>query len=127
MQTNAREILLYFHSDRLSDRQTVAYAQAIAPYIEAYSFQDANLSTTHWEEILEMLHITDPSELISEDDPFFQEHIKGKDFDRTSWIKILSHNPQIIKAPIAIRGHEAMLCELPKDILRLLPEPIETD
>lgn len=126
MQSNVREIRLYFHPDRLADRQTLAYAQAVAPYIEAYSFQDAQLSTTHWEEILEMLGVENPALLISEEEPYFVAHLKGHEFDRVSWINILAHNPQIVKAPIAVRGHEAILCELPKDILQLIPEKQET-
>lgn len=125
MYTDNRQILIYYNPARLSDRQTVAYAHSIADYVETFSFEDAGLSPSRWDELLDLLSIADPRLLLNEEDPYFKEQIKDRDFDRLSWLKILSHNPNLIKAPIAVRGDDAVICCLPKEVLRLVADKVE--
>ncbi|MCB0671019.1 MAG: hypothetical protein KDC59_03750 [Saprospiraceae bacterium] len=46
--------------------------------------------------------------------------MKGREFDDESWIKVIKYNPDILKAPIAVRGSKAIVCQNPTDILRLI-------
>lgn len=51
--------------------------------------------------------------------PYYQAHLRGRDFDDEAWLKILANNPYLFKAPIAVRGRRAVFCETPTAIYRL--------
>jgi arsenate reductase len=61
-----------------------------------------------------------PKELLNKSDLYYQENIKGHDFDEEGWIHILRHNPYLIQSPIAVRGHKAVVCKMPTDIYQLM-------
>ncbi|MBK7474469.1 MAG: hypothetical protein IPI11_00035 [Haliscomenobacter sp.] len=125
MFTDERQILIYYNPDLLAHRQTVAHAQSMAAHVEAYAFEEAHLNQTRWEEILELLDVVDPRMILNEADPYFQAELKDHDFDRLSWLKILSHRPNLVKSPIAIRGDHAILCCLPKEVGKLMPKKVD--
>lgn len=121
MQRGEREIVIYYNPELSAHRQTIAYARSEAPYVEAFAFDHADLNATRWEEILTALGLH-PSEILNEEHPFFIENLEGRDFDEVSWIKIIMNNPELVKAPIAVRGQRAILCLNPKDVYRLHKE-----
>ncbi len=125
MITNKREMLLFYNPDLSSHRKTVAYAQSVCHFVKAYTFRDSHATDTNWCRILEALDIP-PKELLNKADPYYQANLRGRDFDLIDWCHVLRKNPDLIKAPIAVRGDKAILCVNPKDILRLAdhPEPI---
>jgi arsenate reductase-like glutaredoxin family protein len=40
-------------------------------------------------------------------------------FDEKDWLTVIANNPDLIKAPIAVRGRRAILCSSPTDIYKL--------
>lgn len=118
MRTHSREILIYYNPESNSHRMTVAHAQGVVPHIQTYSFAQAPSTGTSWQQILEALGLH-PKELLNKAHPYYQEHIRGRDFDEECWIKVIKNNPDLLKAPIAIRGSKAILCLTPTDIYRL--------
>lgn len=124
LTTNEREILIYYNPDSADDRKTVAFAQSAAPFVKSYAYAQAPLNITAWEQILGALEI-DPKELIDKSNPYYQENLRGHDFDIDGWIKIFQHNPELIQAPIAIKGHHIVLCLHPTDIYKLTEPQVE--
>jgi len=61
-----------------------------------------------------------PKDLMNKAHPYYQKHIRGREFDKESWLKIIQYNPDLIKAPIAMRGNRAILCTNPTDIYKLM-------
>lgn len=118
MKTNKREILIYYNPESSNDRKTVAHAQSIVHHVRSYSFQKAPSNGTSWQQIINSLALH-PKELLNKAHPYYREHIKGREFDDESWLKVLQYNPELIKAPIAIRGRKAILCTNSTDIHRL--------
>lgn len=118
MKTHRREILIYYNPNSSGDRKTVAHAQAAGLHIKSYAFDRAPSTGTSWKQILQALNM-DPRELMNKAHPYYQEHIKGRDFDDESWIKVIQNNPDLIKSPIAVRGNLAILCQTPTDIYKL--------
>ena len=118
MKTHHREILIYYNPDSSSDRKTVAYAQSVVSHIKSYAFDKAPSSGTSWQQILNALGLH-PKEILNKAKPYYQEHIRGREFDEESWVKVLQKNPDLIKAPIAVRGNRAILCSTPTDIYKL--------
>ena len=120
MKTHHREILVYYNPKSSSDRKTIAYAQSVSTHVKTYSHEQAGKTPTHWMSLFEKLDISDPKELLNKAHPEYQANIRGNDFNSTGWTKILTNNPHLIKAPIAIRGSRAVLCNNPSDVLKLL-------
>ena len=119
MRTHQREILIYYNAESSSDRKTIAHARTVSSHIKSYEFRNAPSSDTSWQMILSSLDIH-PKELLNKAHPYYRQHIKGKEFDEEGWVSCLRRNPDIIKAPIAVRGHRAILCTNPTDIYRLI-------
>jgi len=123
MKTHQREILIYYNPESSADRKTVAYAQSLAPHVRSYAFGKTPSTGTSWQMILKSLDLH-PKELMNKAHPYYQKHIRGREFDEESWINVLRYNSNLIKAPIAIRGNRAILCTTPTDIYRLIKQPV---
>jgi arsenate reductase len=118
MRTHQREILIYYRPESSTHRQTVAHAQSLVPHVRTFSFDQAPSAGYSWQQILEALDLP-PKSLLNKAHPYYQEHIRGRDFDNECWAKIFQRNPDLLKAPIAIRGRQAILCQSSTDIYRL--------
>jgi len=118
MKTNDREILLYFDSTSSPHKKTVAYAKSIVPYVQTYEFSDTPSTGVSWRQILQSLD-KHPKDLLNKALPEYQNHIRGREFTMEGWLKVLQYNTHLLKAPIAIRGNKAILCESPTDIFKL--------
>jgi len=119
MKTHQREILIYYNPESSADRRTVAHAHGLTKHIKTYKFGQTPSTNTSWSQILGKLDLH-PKDLMNKAHPYYQEHIRGREFNRQGYLKILKYNPEILKAPIAIRGDRAVLCNNPTDIYRLI-------
>ncbi|NNE30036.1 MAG: glutaredoxin [Saprospiraceae bacterium] len=118
MKTNPREIIIYYNPESSRDRKTVAHAQGLVPHVRTYAFGKTPSTKTSWQTIIRSLDMH-PKELLNKADPYYQSHIRGKEFDDESWLKVIERNPSLIKAPIAIRGKKAILCNSAPDVYKL--------
>ncbi|RMG82571.1 MAG: glutaredoxin [Bacteroidetes bacterium] len=123
MKTNKREILIYYNPESSNDRKTVALAQSVVSHVRSFAFDKAPSNGTSWQQILSALGLH-PKELLNKAHPYYRAHIKGCEFDDECWIKVLQKNPDLIKAPIAIRGNKAVLCTSATDIYKLMDEAV---
>ena len=118
MKTNAREILLYYNPNSNTDRMTVAYAKSVVPHVKLFAFGKTPSTSTSWQQIICALDLH-PKMLMNKAHPYYQEHLKGREFDEEGWINVIRRNPELLKAPIAVRGGKAVLCLTPTDIYKL--------
>lgn len=119
MKTAAQEVILYYNARSSRGKKTRAYAHSLSVHIKDLDFASAGLSKTAWREILVMADLR-PKDLMNKAHPYYQEHIRGRDFDDEGWLDILQRCPEVIRAPIAIKGKRAVVCDNPTDIFRLL-------
>lgn len=119
MKKNTREILIYYDPRRRNDRQTIAMARGLSVHVRSYAYGQTPSTETGWKGILNALDCH-PKDLLDKSHPYYQLHIRGREFDDESWIKILRFNPDIIRSPIAMRGRHAVFCNSPSDIHRLV-------
>lgn len=119
MKTHDREILIYYNPESSSDRQTVAHAKGLAKHIKVYAFHQAPSTGTSWQRILQTI-TDDPKELLNKSHPYYQAHIRGREFNGADWVNIIMNNPFLLKGPIALRGSKAILVTTPTDIYRLV-------
>ncbi|MBT8191616.1 MAG: glutaredoxin [Saprospiraceae bacterium] len=118
MKTHQREILIYYNPNKSGDRKTVAHAQGTGFKIRTYHHSQAPSTTTSWKTILNSLQMH-PKELLNKADPYYQNNLRGKEFDDEDWLNVLKKNPNLIKSPIAISGNRAIICRTPTDIYKL--------
>lgn len=119
MKTNPREIFLFYDANSSIGRKTRAVAISMTPHVNDREFHKTPWTTTLWRNLLEKLQLR-PKDLMNRAHPYYQQNIRGRDFDDEGWLRILINNPEIIKAPIAIRGNKAILISTPTDILKLI-------
>lgn len=122
MKTHRREIQIYYNPESNYHRKTLAYAKSMARHVKSYAFHQTPSTGTSWQQIMKALDLEDPKILLNKADPYYQEHLRGRDFSEECWIKILQKNTHLIKFPIAMRGNRAIVCQRPKDIYKLIEE-----
>lgn len=117
MRIHQNEILLYYDPSMSVAKKTLAYAQSITK-VNAVEYHREHFTPTIWRQILGMLKL-DPKQLVNKSKPYYQENLRGKNFEIDDWINILTHMPDLIRAPIAIKGNMAIMVDNPTDIYRL--------
>jgi arsenate reductase len=125
MKTHRREILIYYNPESSNDRKTVAHAQGLSPHIRTFAFGQAPSTGTSWQQILGALDLH-PKELMNKAHPYYQQHIRGKSFNEQDWVNVIMHNPSLLRAPIAMRGNKAVLCNSATDIYKLTTDELAT-
>ncbi len=123
MKTHQREILIYYNADKASHKKVIALARSMGIPVRTYTFEQAPSTTTSWQQIIRTLKLH-PKELLNKADPYYQENIRGCDFSEACWLNIIQKNPHLIKAPIALRGNRAVLCEQGSEIFSLGQVPV---
>ena len=104
MKTHQREILIYYHHNSSDHRRTVAHAKGLTKHLKTFAFGQTPSTNTSWQMILRALD-AHPKELLNKAHPFYQRHIRGREFD------------------IAIRGNRAGISTQPPDIYQLMEVP----
>ncbi len=75
--------------------------------------QDVNevsLSSTFVRQVVKQLNLR-PKDLLNRAHPYYQAHVRGRDLDMEGWLHVVVRNPQLWKAPVALLGDQAVLCE----------------
>lgn len=119
MKTHRREIQIYYNPESNYHRRTLAYAKSVARHVKSYAFHKTPSTETSWQQIIKALELEDPKVLLNKADPYYQEHLRGREFSEECWVKIIQKNTHLLKFPIAMRGSRAIVCQSPKDILKL--------
>lgn len=118
MHTHNREIQIYYNAESPSHRRCVAHARSMGTSVKTYDFAKTPSNGTSWRQIVKNLD-RHPKELLDKSNPYYQQHIRGRDFNMTGWLEILRRSPFLLRAPIAMRGGRAVFCECPTDVYRL--------
>ena len=78
----------------------------------------------NWRQILDILKCDDIDQLLDHQHHDYKEWVEGKQYNLEDLVHIINHHPNMIKAPIAIRGTQGVLCEDAKDIMLLAKEQV---
>ncbi|MEM6723269.1 MAG: glutaredoxin [Bacteroidota bacterium] len=118
MKVHPNEIIIYYHRNSNMDKKTVAYAQSITRHVRSMPFDGSPATTTMWRSIIMKLGLH-PKEMLNKAHPYYQENIRGREFEDEDWLNVLARNPSLFKAAIAMKGKQAILCTNPTDVYRL--------
>lgn len=111
LEEHPNELLLFYNSKFANDRKMFAHAESSFNHVRAFDVASQPLKGTILEEIAMRLHMK-VADLIRPDDmPEL-----GNDAD---YIKIIQHNPDVLRTPIAISHDKATFVESPGDFAKI--------
>ncbi len=117
LATSEYLIILFYNPNSPIGKQALAYATGEGHDVREVDILKYQFTGTLLKELADRLDV--PVEgLINKKHPEF-EKFKDSSFSDSDWINILRENTELIKEPIAIRGHQAMFVETPSDLSRL--------
>lgn len=116
--TSDRQITLYYNSSSVRAKQTIAYAETEGFRLHKIDILKTPLTGTQIAEIGERLQIN-IEDLVNQDHPSYAKRFERSDLSDDDWIKMIRHNPEILKQPIAFRGDRTILVETPTDIIKI--------
>ena len=116
--TSDRQITLYYSSKSRRAKQTLAYAKAEGLPIQEIDILKTKLTGTQIVELADRLQIN-VKDLVNQEHPAYKARFEQHDFSTEDWIKMIKHNPEIMKQPIALRGDITILVETPTDIIKI--------
>jgi arsenate reductase len=116
--TSRRQITLYYNSNSSRAKQTLAYAKAEGLPILEIDILKTKLTGTQIAELADRLKL-EIKDLVNQEHPSYTQKFEHHNFSDNDWIKMIQHNPEIMKQPIALRGNITILVETPTDIIKI--------
>lgn len=102
-----RKITLYYHSGTSIGKQTLAYVKASEKKLHAVDIAKTKVTGTQWTELAYGLGKA-ISDLVNTEHPDFAKKFGNppQTMLQHDWLKILEHEPQLLKHPIVINGED---------------------
>jgi arsenate reductase len=117
---NSKELTLVYDSNTSEGRKALAFAYSLAPKVNKQDVSQVSLSSTFVRQVVKQLKLR-PKDLLNRAHPYYQEHLRGRDLDMEGWLHVLANNPTLWKAPVALMGDQAVMCE-PASLIYTLTE-----
>lgn len=116
--TSERQITLFYNSKSVRAKQALAYAKAEGLPIQDIDILKVCLTGTQLAELADRLKL-EIKDLVNQEHPSYISKFEYHNFSSEDWIKMIQHNPEIMKQPIALRGDKTILIETPTDIIKI--------
>lgn len=109
------EFKFIYDSNQIKEREAYGYAKSLDQhFINAIDLSKETLTERQWAEIAQKLNVT-IQELIDENNDYYQDELKGKEFDEHDLLRLIKDHPQIIKTPIIDSEKHAKFIKSPYD------------
>jgi len=116
--TSERQITLFYSSESVRAKQALAYAKAEGLPIQEIDILKTPLTGTQIAELADKLNI-EIKDLVNQEHPAYVSKFEHHNLSSKDWIKMIRHNPEIMKQPIALHGDKTILVETPTDIIKI--------
>lgn len=116
--TSDRLITIYYNSQSGRAKQTLAYAKAEGWPVQEIDLLKTPLTGTQIVELAGRLGL-EVKDLVNQEHPSYSTNFEPHNFSTDDWIKMIQHQPEIMKQPIALRGKLTILVETPSDIIKI--------
>ena len=116
--STSQQIQLYIRTNCSKSKKVIAYAKSHCNKVITVNLCRTKSTGTIWHNILSKLDKS-PKEILDKSMPYYQENIKGRDFDARDWTVLLMNNPELLRSPIAIKGATARILDNPTDIYKM--------
>ena len=111
-----KEITIIYYSEDHIGRQILTYAQSKGLPIHDIDLAHVKLTSLHWAELAGRLNIK-IKDLINVEAPSFLQKFNGlTNLSEIDWLSLLEHNPDILRAPIVMKGDKIVMMSNPQDM-----------
>ncbi|CAD5255083.1 MULTISPECIES: arsenate reductase family protein [unclassified Imperialibacter] len=115
-----KEITLIYNSEENIGKQIRAYAQIENIPIHDIDLSHAKLTPTHWAELASKMGINVRDLVNTEHPNFLQKFGQIDELSDQDWLDLLVHNPEILKAPVVMKGDKIVMMSNPQDMLHFV-------
>jgi len=119
-----KEITLIYHSEEHIGRQILAYAHTENLPIRDIDLKHMKLTPTHWAELASRMNINVRDLVNTEHPNFSQKFGQAGQYSAEDWLKLLVNNPDILKAPIVMKGDKVVMMSNPQEMLYFVKQSI---
>ena len=96
----------------------MTYARSLSRDVFTLEYSKARQTATQWRELLDQLSLR-PKDILDKSKEYYQQNIRGREFQDEDWLNVLINNPGLIRSPIAVRGDRAVMLDNPTDIYKV--------
>ncbi len=118
MYFNGKEMTLLYNNNRSYDRKVFAMASSTNLKVNKQDISTMHIAETLFFMFLDKLKVA-PEELINKSHPIYQTEIEGKDLDEHDWYELISHNPDLLRVPLAMHKGKAIICNSTTDLFKI--------
>lgn len=121
LSQNEDLIKLYVHPNNRMAKQSIAVAEASKAIKKVIDLSEVKLTETQWGDLADLLNLDSPQGLINFDHDIIKDKFDHKkpEIDNNEAMKLLTHNQEILKHGIAVRGKKAVFITNVNDIMKL--------
>jgi len=116
--SSSSEIQIFHNPNCSKAKKVLAYAKSISNAVNTVDLSITRGTGTLWENLLTKLKKS-PKQLLDKSSPYYQENIRGRNFEDRDWINVLIKSPELIRGPIVVRGSKALILDNPTDIYKM--------
>lgn len=117
-----KEITIIYYLEDHVGKEILAYAKIEGLPIHEIDLVHIKLIGVHWAELADRMNI-EIKELINTEGQYFTQKFKeSTDLGNHDWLTLLEHNPEILKAPIVMKGDKIVMMSNPQDMLSFVKE-----
>ncbi|MGJ8548981.1 arsenate reductase family protein [Winogradskyella wichelsiae] len=116
--TSNRQITLFYNSKSVRAKQTLTYAKAEGIIVKEVDLLKTKLTGLQIVELAKRLGLT-VANLVNQEHPAYNKQFEHHNFSTDDWLKMIQHNPEIMKQPILLLGDKSVLIETPTDINKI--------
>jgi arsenate reductase (glutaredoxin) len=109
------KIKIYHNTRCKKSRTGLQYLESKTKDFEIVEYLKTGLKEAELKEIFKKLG-KKPEEMIRKQENIFKENYKGKIFNDSEWIKIISENLKLLQRPIIVKGEKAVWGDPPENI-----------
>ncbi|WMN07483.1 hypothetical protein QYS48_28895 [Marivirga arenosa] len=119
MKKSDMELKFIYNKNQIKEREALAYAESIDQhYINEIDIEKVYLTERQWAEIAQKLGV-EIQDLINTNNDYYQDILKGKEFDEDDLLTLIKDHPQIVKTPILESKGSAKFIKSPYDFNEL--------
>ncbi|MBN2485338.1 MAG: arsenate reductase family protein [Bacteroidales bacterium] len=112
-----------YHNPRCrKSREGLAYLQSKTSNFQIVEYLKTGLAVDQIKEILLKANLK-PFGLIRTQEAVYKNELKGRNFTDDEWIDIIVENPVLLRRPIVVGKHKAILAQQAEEIDKLLCLP----
>lgn len=115
-----KEITLIYSSEDHIGKQILAYCQVESLPIHEIDLKQTKVTIMQWAELAQRMGIETKELVNTESSAYLQKFEKDSDFDENDWLSLLEKNPDVLRAPIVMKGDKVVLMSNPQEMLQFI-------